>query len=101
MVFELPGEGVENDPFEFYCSGERSQKQNLNIEGLEILSQIFWDANANEPESLNFLKDLRIKEEIEEKPALTSIRFSNIMLHQELRKGLVLGILLLHFAVVP
>ena len=47
------------------------------------------------------MNNLGIKEEIEEKPALSSIRFASIMLHQVLRKGHVLGVLLLHLAVAP
>ena len=47
------------------------------------------------------LSDLRVKEEVKEKPSLGPVRFANIMFHQELGKCFVLSVHIHCLAVIP
>ena len=66
-------------------------------------SQILYTlANVETQQVIQFvLSDLRVKEEVKEKPSLGPVRFANIMFYQELGKRLVLSVHIHCLAVIP
>ena len=65
----------------------------FQVRYLEALS-----ANLSIEEMWN---DLGVEEEVDEKPALSSNWYANVVFEQELRKRVVPGVLVVHLTVVP
>ena len=68
----------------------------------DSLQILYTLANVETQQVIQFvLSDLRVKEEVKEKPSLGPVRFANIMFYQELGKRLVLSVHIHCLAVIP
>ena len=80
---------------------ERSCKHFVVSVKKALYDKIFFANLATHQVIENFLSDLRVKEEVKEKPSLGPVRFANIMFHQELGKCFVLSVHIHCLAVIP
>ena len=68
----------------------------------DSLQILYTLANVETQQVIQFVfSDLRVKEEVKEKPSLGPVRFANIMFYQELGKRLVLSVHIHCLAVIP
>ena len=68
----------------------------------DSLQILYTLANVETQQVIQFvLSDLRVKEEVKEKPSLGPVRFANIMFHQEVRRRLILSVHIHCLAVIP